>query len=168
MLIFLFVLTCESIPELDCTSPVVSVVSIVDIKFAEGPDLTTSTASCNGPEHAASGLDSVRRRFHALQGSTRSRPSSDRAGAVDEPLSFALSFTSSPPVQLVAPDEATYTDWVDGLCALKPGGAIVTRKTLQYVDSLADIGTRIKLLDLQDRPPERGSSSSTGEVAPAG
>ncbi|TKA55954.1 hypothetical protein B0A53_01656 [Rhodotorula sp. CCFEE 5036] len=154
--------------EPDALTSSVSVDSIVDIKFAEGPDLTTSTASCNGPEHAASGLDSVRRRFHALQGSTRSRPSSDRAGAVDEPLSFALSFTSSPPVQLVAPDEATYTDWVDGLCALKPGGAIVTRKTLQYVDSLADIGTRIKLLDLQDRPPERGSSSSTGEVAPAG
>lgn len=130
--------------------------------------MSTSTASRNGPESAASGLDSVRRRFHALQSSTRSRPSPDRAGAADEPLSFALSFTGGAPVQLVASDEATYIDWVDGLCALKPGGAIVTRKTLQYVDSLADIGTRIKLLDLQDRPPERGSSSSTGEGASGG
>ncbi|GAA5880309.1 hypothetical protein JCM3774_006723 [Rhodotorula dairenensis] len=143
----------------------VSVDSIVDVTTTGDSDASRLPADPAGPDQASSSLGSVRRRFSALQTSTRSRPLFDRAHSLAAPagLSFSVSFAHEAPVHLVAADSATCATWVDGLSILKPGGAIVTMETLQYIDSLADMGTRIKLLDLQDRPAPGLHGSVGGE-----
>lgn len=104
----------------------------------------------NAPEPSPSALDSVRRRFSVLQRSLPSRPSVDRRLSVEPALSFVVTFAGAEPVHVIAPDPTAYANWLDGLSLLRPDGTIVSRSTLKHIESLADMGTRIKLLDLQD------------------
>ncbi|GAA5991202.1 hypothetical protein JCM10908_006585 [Rhodotorula pacifica] len=158
----------EEKPDLDALPSSVSAKTIVDVRCAEDAD-ATRRPSLEESEYTSGALSSVRRRLSVLQRSAASRSSVDRTDQSDVPFSFALIFSSGAPVQLIAPGAVTYADWVDGLSVLRPDGAIVMKKTLQYVESLADMGTRIKLLDLQDHqqqqpppPSERRESRGNG------
>lgn len=145
----------------------VSIDSIVDIAAAGAPNASEAPAGFAGSDHAPAGSSSVRRRFSTLQSSTRSRADSRDAVAG---LSFSIHFHGGAAVHLVAADATTCATWVDGLSVLRPGGAIVSKDSLQYIDSLADVGTRIRLLDLQDdrdwrRGPTSAGSGGAGQVA---
>lgn len=50
--------------------------------------------------------------------------------------------------EMVAPDQTVYTEWLDGLNLLLPGGFIATKETADIVQTLTDIGVKIRLLDL--------------------
>ncbi|KAM0754890.1 hypothetical protein T439DRAFT_309736 [Meredithblackwellia eburnea MCA 4105] len=66
------------------------------------------------------------------------------------PLAFTIVTTSttSPPIELLAPDGTTYSEWVDGLSLLRPDGNIQTKETADLVQTLTEFGVKVKLLDL--------------------
>jgi engulfment/cell motility protein 1 len=49
---------------------------------------------------------------------------------------------------MAASDEIIYTEWLDGLNLLLPGGFIATKETADLVQALTDVGVKIRLLDL--------------------
>lgn len=51
--------------------------------------------------------------------------------------------------ELIAPDQATFSEWMDGLSLLRPGGYISTRETADLIQILTEIGVKVKLLDLR-------------------
>ncbi|KDE05624.1 hypothetical protein MVLG_03996 [Microbotryum lychnidis-dioicae p1A1 Lamole] len=65
-----------------------------------------------------------------------------------QPLTITLRSSDGIIAELVAPNEMTYFEWLDGLSLLRPDGGIVTSQTADYVQALTDIGVKIKLLDL--------------------
>ncbi|GAA5889682.1 hypothetical protein JCM5296_002430 [Sporobolomyces johnsonii] len=71
-----------------------------------------------------------------------------------QPLSFALQSADGTLAELVAPDQSTYSEWVDGLSLLRADGSIVTTDTADYIQTLTDIGVKIKLLDLSGEKVE--------------
>ncbi|CEQ43109.1 SPOSA6832_05004, partial [Sporobolomyces salmonicolor] len=70
------------------------------------------------------------------------------------PLSFALQSADGALAELVAPDQSTYSEWVDGLSLLRADGSIITTDTADYIQTLTDIGVKIKLLDLSGEKVE--------------
>lgn len=64
------------------------------------------------------------------------------------PLAFALLSSEGVVAELVAPDQATFAEWLDGLALLRPEGNISTAETTQLINTLTDIGMKVKLLDL--------------------
>ena len=50
--------------------------------------------------------------------------------------------------ELIAPDSATHSEWMDGLNLLRPDGFITTKETADFVQILTDIGVKVKMLDL--------------------
>lgn len=64
------------------------------------------------------------------------------------PLSITLVSQDSVVAEMIAPDSTVYTEWLDGLNLLLPGGFIATKETADLVQSLTDIGVKIRLLDL--------------------
>lgn len=66
--------------------------------------------------------------------------------------------------ELVAPDQATYAEWVDGLSLLRPDGNISTKETAGFVHVLTEIGVKIKLLDLTGEKVDISSGMMVGDV----
>ncbi|BGP56587.1 hypothetical protein JCM8202v2_004213 [Rhodotorula sphaerocarpa] len=128
----------------------ISTDRITGVKPTPTVESSGASSPVNAPEPSPSALDSVRRRFSVLQRSLPSRPSVDRRLSVEPALSFVVTFAGAEPVHVIAPDPTAYANWLDGLSLLRPDGTIVSRSTLKHIESLADMGTRIKLLDLQD------------------
>ncbi len=50
--------------------------------------------------------------------------------------------------ELVAPDQGTYAEWLDGLALLRPEGNISTRETTELISTLTEVGMKVNLLDL--------------------
>ncbi|GAA5950878.1 hypothetical protein JCM21900_000360 [Sporobolomyces salmonicolor] len=71
-----------------------------------------------------------------------------------QPLSFALQSADGTLAELVAPDQSTYSEWVDGLSLLRADGSIITTDTADYIQTLTDVGVKIKLLDLSGEKVE--------------
>ncbi|KAK4706042.1 hypothetical protein P7C70_g158, partial [Phenoliferia sp. Uapishka_3] len=64
------------------------------------------------------------------------------------PLSFSIHSNDGLIAELIAPNQSTYSEWIDGLALLKPDGSISTKETADFVHALTEIGVKIKLLDL--------------------
>ncbi|KAH7927302.1 hypothetical protein BV22DRAFT_1007169 [Leucogyrophana mollusca] len=66
------------------------------------------------------------------------------------PLSFSLlSANEGSLADQVAPDQARWADWTDGLNMVrKDSGHVTSEETASYVQALTEIGLKIKLLDL--------------------
>ncbi|KAI0330931.1 hypothetical protein GY45DRAFT_1370414 [Cubamyces sp. BRFM 1775] len=66
------------------------------------------------------------------------------------PLSFSLlSTTGGSLADQIAPDQARWADWTDGLNMLRrDGGHVASQETELFVQALTEIGLKIKLLDL--------------------
>lgn len=64
------------------------------------------------------------------------------------PLSFSLlSASGSSIADHIAPDQARWADWVDGLNMLRrDGGHVASNETEMYVQALTEIGLKIRLL----------------------
>lgn len=69
--------------------------------------------------------------------------------------------------EMVAFDQTVYTEWLDGLNLLLPGGFIATKETADFVQSLTDIGVKIRLLDLTGERLEIPTVIPTPLVPPA-
>lgn len=50
--------------------------------------------------------------------------------------------------EMIAFDQTSYAEWLDGLNLLMPGGFIATKETAELVQTLTEIGIKIRLLDL--------------------
>ncbi|KAF7793496.1 hypothetical protein EIP86_004608 [Pleurotus ostreatoroseus] len=74
-------------------------------------------------------------------------PSSPSAAS---PLSFSLLTASGASIaDQIAPDQARWADWVDGLNMLRrDGGHVASTETEKYVNALTEIGLKIRLLNL--------------------
>lgn len=88
-----------------------------------------------------------------MSSSTKSPPfssvtSRNTASTTPNPLAFALVSTEGIIAELIAPNQETYSEWVDGLALLRPDGTISTKETADFVQILTDINAKIKLLDL--------------------
>lgn len=64
------------------------------------------------------------------------------------PLAFSLLSSEGVVAELVAPDQATYAEWLDGLALLRPEGNISTKETTSLIETLTEVGMKVKLLDL--------------------
>lgn len=64
------------------------------------------------------------------------------------PLAFSLLSSEGVVAELVAPDQATYAEWLDGLALLRPEGNISTQETTDLINALTEVGMKVKLLDL--------------------
>ncbi|KAL8276486.1 hypothetical protein RQP46_011087 [Phenoliferia psychrophenolica] len=80
------------------------------------------------------------------------------------PLAFVIMSNDGVIAELIAPDEATYAEWVDGLSLLRPDGNISTKETAGYVHVLTEIGVKIKLLDLTGEKVDISSGTPVGNV----
>ena len=63
------------------------------------------------------------------------------------PLSFALVSQDSVVAELVAPDQSTHSEWIDGINLLLPDGFIAMKETADFIQALTDIEVKVKLLD---------------------
>lgn len=67
---------------------------------------------------------------------------------VASPLSFSLLSTRGGSLaDLVAENSTVFSDWIDGFNMLR-GDHFTTKETADFVQSLTEIGLKIKLLDL--------------------
>ncbi|KAI5474607.1 engulfment and cell motility protein 1 [Pseudohyphozyma bogoriensis] len=78
------------------------------------------------------------------------------------PLAFTLGSSDGILAELIAPDESTYAEWVDGLSLLRPDGSISTKETAEFVQILTEIGVKIKLLDLSGEKVDIPASLPVG------
>ena len=81
-------------------------------------------------------------------------PSSPSAAS---PLSFSLLTASGASIaDQIAPDQARWADWTDGLNMLRrDGGHVASTETEKYVKALTEIGLKIRLLSEFTRPSIR-------------
>lgn len=90
---------------------------------------------------------------------TASPPTSNSAQSLKTPthasgviqtggLGISLISQDSTIAEFIAPDQTTYTEWLDGLNLLLPDGFISTKETADFIQVLTDVGVKIKLLDL--------------------
>lgn len=70
---------------------------------------------------------------------------------IPSPLSFSLlSAHEGSLADQIAPDQARWADWTDGLNMLrKDGGHVASKETAGFVHVLTEIGLKIKLLGMQ-------------------
>lgn len=68
---------------------------------------------------------------------------------------------------MVAPDASTLSEWIDGLNLLLPDGFIATKETAEYVQTLTDIGVKVRLLDLTGEKLEIPTALPVPIVPPA-
>lgn len=87
--------------------------------------------------------------------------------ASTNPLTITL--VSHDPViaEFIAPDQATFAEWVDGLNLLMPDGFIATKDTADYIQILTDIGVKVKMLDLTGEKLEIPAALPIPIVPPA-
>ncbi|KAL7280702.1 hypothetical protein PYCCODRAFT_1443323 [Trametes coccinea BRFM310] len=80
------------------------------------------------------------------------------------PLSFSLLSTSGGSLaDQIAPDQARWADWTDGLNMLRrDGGHVASQETELFVQALTEIGLKIKLLDLSGERVEIPSGLVAG------
>ncbi|OCH96256.1 hypothetical protein OBBRIDRAFT_229080 [Obba rivulosa] len=80
------------------------------------------------------------------------------------PLSFSLLTASGASLaDQIAPDQSRWADWTDGLNMLrKAGGHVASKETEVFVQSLTEIGLKIKLLDLSGEKIEIPSGLVAG------
>lgn len=82
-------------------------------------------------------------------GSPNMRSPPARASSTsNNPLTITLLGADTVLAEFIAPDQATLSEWVDGLNLLLPDGYIATKETADYIQALTDIGVKIRLLDL--------------------
>lgn len=69
---------------------------------------------------------------------------------IPSPLSFSLLSTHEGSLaDQIAPDQSRWADWTDGLNMLRrDGGHVSSKETAGFVQTLTEIGLKIKLLDL--------------------
>lgn len=98
--------------------------------------------------------------------STHSTSTITTPSASSNPSSLAFSLLSAEGVvaELIAPDQATYSEWLDGLSLLRSDGNISTKDTADYVHTLTEIGVKVKLLDLSGEKVDIPSQLSAGPV----
>lgn len=70
------------------------------------------------------------------------------SASLGNPNSITLISQDSIIAEIIALDQTSYTEWLDGLNLLLPGGFIATKETADIVQTLTDIGVKIRLLDL--------------------
>ena len=92
------------------------------------------------------------------------RSTSSRVLPAANPLAFVIMSNDGIIAELIAPDEATYAEWVDGLSLLRPDGNISTKETAGYVHVLTEIGVKIKLLDLTGEKVDISSGTPVSNV----
>lgn len=90
--------------------------------------------------------------------------SSASASTTSTPLSLSLVSADGVVAELVAPDQATYSEWVDGLALLRPEGSVSTKETVELIQGLTEIGVKIKLLDLSGERVEIPGSMAVSAV----
>ncbi|KAF4610887.1 hypothetical protein D9613_007022 [Agrocybe pediades] len=80
------------------------------------------------------------------------------------PLSFSLlSAHEGSLADLIAPDQSRWADWTDGLNMLRrDGGHVSSKETAGFVQTLTEIGLKIKLLDLSGEMVEIPSGLVAG------
>lgn len=69
--------------------------------------------------------------------------------------------------EMTAFDQTSYVEWLDGLNLLLPGGFIATKETAELVQTLTEIGIKIRLLDLTGERLEIPTVIPTPIVPPA-
>jgi len=69
---------------------------------------------------------------------------------IPSPLSFSLLSTHEGSLaDQIAPDQSRWADWTDGLNMLRrDGGHVSSKETAGFVQTLTELGLKIKLLDL--------------------
>ncbi|KAF8239268.1 hypothetical protein L208DRAFT_1238269 [Tricholoma matsutake] len=87
---------------------------------------------------------------------------------IPSPLSFSLlSAHEGSLADQIAPDQARWADWTDGLNMLrKDGGHVASKETAGFVHVLTEIGLKIKLLDLSGEMVEIPSGLDPGPPPP--
>lgn len=90
-------------------------------------------------------------------------PSNSRASA------YGITLVSQDTVvaEMTAFDQTSYVEWLDGLNLLLPGGFIATKETAELVQTLTEIGIKIRLLDLTGERLEIPTVIPTPIVPPA-
>ncbi|KAF8659892.1 hypothetical protein AX16_001776 [Volvariella volvacea WC 439] len=87
---------------------------------------------------------------------------------VPSPLSFSLlSAHEGSLADQIAPDQARWADWTDGLNMLRrDGGHVASKETAGFVQALTEIGLKIKLLDLSGEMVDIPSGLVAGPPPP--
>jgi engulfment/cell motility protein 1 len=75
-------------------------------------------------------------------------PQAPQAPSTSNPLAITLLSHESVISEFIAPTPSILSEWLDGLNLLLPEGYISTKESADYIQTLTDIGVKIKLLDL--------------------
>ena len=132
--------------------------------------MTVDVRSITEVTHGAGGQNSGK---HRRSGSGVTSPSMSN-GSVRSPrleqdtnatLSISIVHDNNASVELIAPDASTHCEWVDGLNLLTEG-FIVTQTSADFVQTLTDIGVKLRLLDITGERLEIPSSLPIPPVPP--
>lgn len=80
------------------------------------------------------------------------------------PLSFTLLSHSSPLITLSAPSSSVLAEWMDGISILTSPSPVYSKDMLDMVETLTEIGVKVKLLDLSGDGVEIPESVEVGEA----
>ncbi|KAI0832131.1 ELMO/CED-12 family-domain-containing protein [Trametes gibbosa] len=102
--------------------------------------------------------------FPHIQRDHADLPLSGSSPMLASSLSFSLLSTSGGSLaDQIAPDQARWADWTDGLNMLRrDGGHVASQETELFVQALTEIGLKIKLLDLSGEKVEIPSGLVAG------
>ncbi|KAI8996397.1 ELMO/CED-12 family-domain-containing protein [Trametes punicea] len=102
--------------------------------------------------------------FPHIQRDQADIPLGSSSAMLPSPLSFSLLSTSGGSLaDQIAPDQARWADWTDGLNMLRrDGGHVASQETELFVQALTEIGLKIKLLDLSGERVEIPSRLEPG------
>ncbi|EJF64399.1 hypothetical protein DICSQDRAFT_54246 [Dichomitus squalens LYAD-421 SS1] len=102
--------------------------------------------------------------FPHIRGDQTDVPLGANSPLLASSLSFSLLSTSGGSLaDQIAPDQARWADWTDGLNMLRrDGGHVASQETELFVQALTEIGLKIKLLDLSGEKVEIPSGLVAG------
>ncbi|TFK85502.1 hypothetical protein K466DRAFT_494625 [Polyporus arcularius HHB13444] len=102
--------------------------------------------------------------FPHIRGDQTDLPLGSGSPLLASSLSFSLLSTSGGSLaDQIAPDQARWADWTDGLNMLRrDGGHVASQETELFVQALTEIGLKIKLLDLSGEKVEIPSGLVAG------
>ncbi|KAI0741714.1 ELMO/CED-12 family-domain-containing protein [Daedaleopsis nitida] len=102
--------------------------------------------------------------FPHIRGAQTDVPLGSSSPLLASNLSFSLlSTTGGSLADQIAPDQARWADWTDGLNMLRrDGGHVASQETELFVQALTEIGLKIKLLDLSGERVEIPSGLVAG------
>lgn len=63
-------------------------------------------------------------------------------------FTFSLQSAEGQLADFTTSDVNVYAEWIDGISLLRPSGYVFTKQTADLVQTLTDIGIKVKLLDL--------------------